>query len=128
MEIESIVGPISVIAAIRTAVPSGETLLCSIGDLKVTPWHSVAVEEEGKCQWVTFPVDLMSCRRLWRSAPSFYSQIKNNMMLVRSLLRMFGASAWSSASQDGRAHVFLGDYEKVLRDLSALDCGWGGIL
>ena len=124
MQIESMEGPRTIAAVVRTAVPSGEVLLCRIGDLKVTPWHPVAMEE-GK--WV-FPADVavpeaIACNTIYSillqpdaEKPNAHTISVGNVWCVT-----LGHGITSSASQDRRAHAFLGDYGKVLRDLSALD-------
>jgi hypothetical protein len=124
MEIESMVGPRTVAAVVRTAVPSGETLLCRIGDLKVTPWHPVTVEE-GK--WV-FPADVavaeaMACNAVYSILlqPDLENPNAHTISVADVWCVTLGHGITKSASQDGRAHAFLGDYEKVLRNLSALD-------
>jgi Hint-domain/VWA / Hh protein intein-like len=129
MEIESMVGPRTVAAVVRTAVPSGETLLCRIGDLKVTPWHPVAMEEEGK--WV-FPADVavpeaMACNAIYSILlqPDAETPNAHTISVADVWCVTLGHGITSSASQDGRAHAFLGDYNKVLRDLSALEGFYG---
>ena len=123
MEIESMAGPRTVAAVVRTAVPSGEILLCRIGDLKVTPWHPITMEG----RWV-FPADVavaeaMACNAIYSILlqPDPDNPDAHTISVANVWCVTLGHGITSSASQDGRAHAFLGDYGKVLRDLSALD-------
>jgi hypothetical protein len=131
MEIESMIGPRTVAAVVRTTIPTGEALLCRIGDLKVTPWHPVALQ--GK--WM-FPADtavpeIMACHAIYSILLLPDSGSGKNVEEKANAHTISVADVWcvtlghgiissEAAMRDVRAHAFLGDYEKVVRDISAL--------
>jgi hypothetical protein len=86
MQVESMVGSLMVAAIVCTAVPSGETLLCQIRDLKVTLWHPVSTKEVG--QWV-FPADVavaeaMLCNTVYSVLLQPDSAVQRTLMLTHS--------------------------------------------
>lgn len=128
MEIQTLKGARKVAVVVRTAIPSGEALLCRIGDLKVTPWHPILSAEA----WA-FPADiakpeLVPCEAVYsllllpvaeQDALDAHSVCVSGVWCVT-----LGHGLTSVGAKDVRAHAFLGDYEKVLRSLSRLD-GFG---
>ena len=130
MEIETMVGPRKVAAVVRTSIPSGETLLCTIGDLKVTPWHPIAFLDK----WL-FPADIampetMTCNAVYSvlllpntsdSGKNIGTNANAHTISVAGVWCVtLGHGITSSATGDVRTHAFLGNYEKVLRDISLL--------
>lgn len=124
MVIESMVGPRTVAAVVHTATPSGEALLCRIGDLKVTPWHPISMQDK----WV-FPADIASPQTM--ACPAIYSVLlqptttmENANAHTISIAGVWGVTLGHGiitiSTQDVRAHPFLGNYEKVLGDISTL--------
>jgi Hint-domain len=119
MEIETLNGGRVVAAIVRTSIPSGTLPLCNIGGLALTPWHPILV----KGQWI-FPADISfpkpaTCHAIF------------SVLLVKTAddhpdshtISIEGV--WCTTlghgivvGKDTRAHEFLGDYDKVLSDLS----------
>jgi hypothetical protein len=128
MEIETMVGRRKVAAIVRTAVPSGGALLCKVGNLLVTPWHPVVFSEK----W-SFPADIvvpevMACDAVYSIL--LLRESNENVEADANAHTIFVGGMWcvtlghgitSSATGDVRAHAFLGNYEKVVRDISFLD-------
>jgi hypothetical protein len=128
MEIETMVGPRKVAAIVRTAVPSGEALLCKVGNLLITPWHPFVFSEK----W-SFPADIvapevMACDAVYsvlllrESNEDVEEDANAHTIFVGGMWCVtLGHGITSSAMGDVRAHAFLGNYEKVVGDISFLD-------
>jgi len=130
MEVQTLCGTGKVAAVLRTHINSGETLLCRVGDLLVTPWHPI-VSKDSNNTWV-FPADVASPELL--PCDAVYS-----LLLLRAPEEATGAGdpnahsvsiagVWcvtlghglTTGNTDVRSHGFLGDYRRVLKEFSKL--------
>ena len=128
MEVQTLTGTNEVAAVLRTAMPSGEALLCRIGGLKITPWHPI-VSPAQTGTWV-FPADvaspeLMPCDAVYSVLlhPSKDAGNANahSLSIAGVWCVTLGHGLTSTVDSDVRSHAFLGDYERVLRELSYLE-------
>jgi hypothetical protein len=129
MEVTTLKGLRKVAAVVRTSSSAGETVLCQIGDgLEITPWHPIRTQRQGQWKWV-FPADTVEPRA--RVCDAIYSilLVSHNEKDIDAHTVSIGG-VWcvtlghglvTSESGDIRAHSFLGNYQKVLAEISRLD-------
>jgi hypothetical protein len=125
MEVRTLTGTNKIAAVMRTHIPSGEALLCSIGDLKVTPWHPVLSEKETK-RWI-FPAHLTTPKLL--ACDAVYSVLllpdrgdpDAHSLSISGVWCVTMGHGLTTGSSDVRSHTFLGNYERVLKELSTLE-------
>jgi hypothetical protein len=129
MEVMTLKGLRKVAAVVRTACSSGEALLCRVGQgLDITPWHPIRAPRQNCDDWV-FPIDVVLPQA--RPCDAVYSilLVSNDLKDVDAHSVSIGG-VWcvtlghgltSSTSGDIRAHSFLGNYERVLMEISGLD-------
>jgi hypothetical protein len=132
--VQTLKGPRTVAAVVRTSVRRGNLLLCRLGELAITPWHPVRlpVSDAGRGgevgKWV-FPADIatpaiLPCDAVYSvllerdqdSGPCAHTISVSGVWCVT-----LGHGVLKSAGSDVRAHVFLGDYDRVLKEISRLD-------
>ena len=108
-------GPRTIAAVIKTAL-SGPVPLCTIGKLRITPWHPI--RHEGT--W-TFPADVVSPQS--GHVPAVYSFLLQPSEDTDAHAMYIGGIACvtfghgiveDGGHKDARAHAFFGSYEKVL--------------
>jgi hypothetical protein len=129
MKVMTLKGPREVAAIVRTSSSSGEELLCHIGDgLEITPWHPIRTQGHDQDKWV-FPCDVVTPQA--RPCDAVYSILlvsngvddpdAHSVSIGGLWCVTLGHGLISSATRDIRAHAFLGNYEKVLNEISNLD-------
>lgn len=101
--------------------------MCKVGDLVVTPWHPVKVNDTatGSATGWVFPADLEQPQVVLYSGP-IYSVLLHPSRNVESHALHFGG-VWAVTlghglvqGDDVRAHRFLGDYVEVKRAIMRL--------
>jgi hypothetical protein len=128
--VQTLSGYSGVVAVLCTNIRTGNMLLCRLGALEVTPWHPVRLSdararEEGR--WM-FPADVVKptvvpCDAVY----SILLEKEDDCPLAHSIsvsgvwCLTLGHGLLNSAQDDVRAHPFLGDYDKVLEEISCLD-------
>jgi hypothetical protein len=125
MKVRTLSGTNEVAVVVRTHIQGGVTELCRVGELKVTPWHPI-VASGSKDMWV-FPADVAPAE----STPceAVYSvlllpsadDVDAHSISVGGVWCVTLGHGLTKGSEDVRSHAFLGDYEKVLKDLSSLE-------
>lgn len=130
MEVTTLKGPRKVAAIVRTSNSSGELRLCRIGQgLEITPWHPIRRHGQGQGQdaWV-FPTDRVAPETLACNAVYSILLVPDNeqdsdahSVLIGGVWCVtLGHGLTNSATGDIRTHPFLGNYEKVLQEISSL--------
>lgn len=120
-------GPRRVVAVLKTA--ARREAMCLIGKgLIVTPWHPISLNGNG---WA-FPAELP--HRPVRYTGSIYSVLLQRDSDVEAHAVMVGG-VWGvtlghglTATDDVRAHGFLGDHDAVLKSLTGLRKAKNGVL
>jgi hypothetical protein len=130
MLVRTLEGQGRVATVVRTAIPRGETLLCRIADLRVTPWHPIFVEREGTSEWM-FPASAvepepMACDAVYSvQLDKADNEAAHSVSISGVWCVTLGHGLTAPESGDVRAHVFLGDYAKVLANLAQLEGFYG---
>jgi hypothetical protein len=125
MEVRTMAGVNKVSAIVRTVVPQGQGLLCRIGELKVTPWHPI-VSPHDKKTWV-FPADItrsehLACDAVYSILLAPAHAAEAHAVSVSGVWCVsLGHGLTAASDGDIRSHCFLGDYERVLKDLARMD-------
>jgi len=129
MEVMTLKGLRKVAAIVRTSSSSGRELLCRLGDgLEITPWHPILAQGQSQDKWV-FPADSVvpqarTCDAIYSIllVPDEVNDADAHSVSIGGLWCVtLGHGLIASASGDIRAHAFLGNYEKVLNEISNLD-------
>ncbi|EPS40220.1 hypothetical protein H072_6003 [Dactylellina haptotyla CBS 200.50] len=115
-------GPAEISAIVKTKV-SGETEICTIGEMKVTPWHPIFHEGEWK-----FPADVVvpkmeACEAVYSVLllPSPYVDAHTMYIGGAKVVTLgHGLVEKPEAGRDVRNHEFFGNYEKVFDGLREL--------
>lgn len=118
-------GPRRVAAVVRTEISRGALALCSIGKLKITPWHPVL--DVHTSSW-RFPSNIVSpeitpCKTVYSILlePDVNSEAHAVYIEgVRCVTLGHGIFSTQGMGNDARVHSFLGDYEKVLQSVAKL--------
>lgn len=125
------VGSRRVAAVLKTMVRG--IAMCKVGNLVVTPWHPVKIEDG--MPW-TFPVELLRDAEqpqvVLFSGPIYSVLLQPDCNIEAHILQI--GSVWAVTlghglirGDDIRAHKFLGDYGKVKRALKRLQPGKDGV-
>lgn len=137
MAVMTLLGPRSVAVIVKTHVPSGEALLCSIGEgLVITPWHPMLKSGAESSTWV-FPKEvaepeMVRCEAVYSVLllPSLSASFQQSSTVDADAHTLSIGGVWCTALGHGitspsdtdiRAHEFLGSYDRVLLDLSTLN-------
>jgi hypothetical protein len=129
MDVMTLKGPKKVAAIVQTSIPSGKENLCHIEDgLDITPWNPIRAQEHDEDKWV-LPCDVVKPQV--RPCEGVYSILlasnraedadAHNVSIGGVWCVTLGHGLISSATGDIRAHAFLGNYKKVLKEISNLD-------
>lgn len=131
MDVQTLTGTSKVAAVLRTRISSGESLLCHIGGLKITPWHPIVSKDTNS--WV-FPANVTTpsptaCDAVYSLLllPTSETNAENGDPNAHSVsiagvwCVTLGHGLTTTGDSDVRSHCFLGNYRKVLKELSKLD-------
>ncbi len=126
MEVRTPRGGRRVVGVLSMPVVRGEMCLVGEGGLLVTPWHPVALGEDGSAGWV-FPREV-AARRVRYTGVVYTVLLERDEDVDAHAIRVGGV--WgvtmghgmteAGTSRDVRAHQFYGDYDKVSRALARL--------
>jgi len=131
VEVQTLTGTNKVAAVLRTTIHSGEAVLCRIDRLKITPWHPIVSPSQSN-NWV-FPADvsspeLMECDAVYSVLllpPKEEGDVDAHSISVAGAWCVTLGHGLTRGHSDVRCHTFLGDYAKVLRELSGLEGFFG---
>lgn len=127
MDVSTPRGPKTIVSVLRTRVK--RQMMCRVGEqLIVTPWHPVAIDGKG---WA-FPANIP--HRPVRYTGSIYSLLLEEDSDVDAHAVRVG-DMWGvtlghglTATDDVRAHAFLGDYQAVVKSLASLRKDSNGVV
>ncbi|KAI1440620.1 hint-domain-containing protein [Annulohypoxylon stygium] len=128
------VGARLVAAVLKTEVC--KVLLCRVGDLAITPWHPIKIGHTRTVSQWGFPANLVL--ESGQSQIMLYSGYIYSVLLQPDCdseahaLKFGGIWAVTLGhgmihGSDARAHLFLGDYEKVAKSIAGLNPGEDGV-
>lgn len=119
MLVETLRGARRVHAVVRTSVLTGEIEMCDIGGLRITPWHPV----RSRSRW-TFPARLTMARKVACKAviSVLLAHGPGDVDAHSVLVGGMWCIALGHGTLDDRVltHPFLGDWERVARNIAAL--------
>ncbi|CCA72300.1 hypothetical protein PIIN_06234 [Serendipita indica DSM 11827] len=119
--VQTLCGPRTVVCVIKTPIQFGSAALCTMGSLRITPWHPMQHEESG--EWA-FPVDIVS--PTLQDVPAIYSFVLQHSPESDAHSMIIGGTTCVTmghgilSGDDVRAHAFFGSYAKVLRAVERL--------
>jgi len=128
MEVITLKGPRKVAAIVRTALSSGQVLLCRVGDeLDITPWHPIRSQGLGHGKWI-FPAEISipqvrPCNAVYSVllVPDGAKDADAHCVCIGGTWCVtLGHGLTTLGNGDIRAHTFLGDYAKVLGEISRM--------
>ncbi|GAP93293.1 putative u-box domain-containing protein [Rosellinia necatrix] len=130
MAVQTPMGPRRVRAVVKTEVYGAP--MCCVGNLAVTPWHPVQIEqsEGGRGAWA-FPTDVAE-RTIEYSGTICSVLLERDGDADAHAIRVGGVWAVTLghgvlSGSDIRAHRFLGDYNAVAEELIMLGPGESGV-
>ncbi|KAF3912289.1 hypothetical protein AA313_de0203825 [Arthrobotrys entomopaga] len=115
-------GPAEISAIVKTKV-YGQTQICKIGEMKVTPWHPIYHEGVWKFPSDIVAPEMVSCDAVYSVLllPSPYVEAHSMYVEgVRVVTLGHGLIEKPEDGRDVRNHEFFGDYSKVFDGLREL--------